>query len=114
MGAGRERAPPRLTLKVGPRRWEERGSARLARNALKNAQTIRKMPISDPPFVVKRLESWCASGQAQVAVREAAVADGSIYNVAYEARLSETSYPGLSRAAHYTAGQRGTTHCDGK
>ena len=43
------------------------------------------------------------SGQAQVAAG-AAVADGSTYSVAYEVRLSQGAYPGVSRAAHYQMG----------
>ena len=33
-------------------------SARLAKNALKNAKTIRRMPISGPPSLVARPESY--------------------------------------------------------
>jgi hypothetical protein len=34
-------------------------AALLAKNALRNAKTIRKMPISKPPCLVTRQESYC-------------------------------------------------------
>ena len=48
--------------------------------------------------------SLYASGEAQVASWAAAVADGSRYSVAYEVRLGESAYPGISRGAHYQMG----------
>jgi RHS repeat-associated protein len=54
-------------------------------------------------FALESLGAY-PSGGAQVAGRTAAVADGSTYSVAYEARLSEGTYPGVSRSAHYQQG----------
>ena len=36
-----------------------------------------------------------------IAAKTAAVADGTIYSTAFETTLKSTSYPGLSRAAHF-------------
>jgi hypothetical protein len=47
-----------VPFEIDSQRREERGAARLARNALKNAKITRKMPIPDPPCLVPRREFY--------------------------------------------------------
>jgi hypothetical protein len=86
--------------------WWAKAADLIAHSAARHISIIPNRPNENPlPWHSRRcaIKSAYREGRSFVSVPQtaAAVPDGSFYSVAFETNLSSTSYPGLSRAAHF-------------